>query len=259
MSITGSVGKGGKNSAPDTRMVQGLINPHAIKLGIKPLDVDGLCGPLTISAITRYQTVVMKTPAADGRVEPGGKTFISLTSVPAPVESIIKASRAIAKLTIGNFKKLPVVIDPADGTVQDAYTAFSYDIPDIGSRMVGTQHALGVPNVISITPDASVRIGAVLTPALLAHEQFHYDVGFVVARALAHQLTIAREPTLAALKATFLKLFALHIDKRVGLIQRRYDLDTAHGTNAIYQKIWLDRMKACLANPKANQIGGFWL
>ena len=98
-----------------------------------------------------------------------------------------------------------------------------------------------------------------MTAPLLAHEQFHYDVGFVVCRALAHQLTIARAPTLAGLATKLAALLDLHIKRRVALIQRRYDLDTQHGLNDKYQRIWLDRMTACLANPAANQIGGFWL
>lgn len=259
MSISGSVGKAGKNYPADTGVVQALLNPHAAKLGIKPLAVDKICGPLTINAITRYQLMVVKMPIPDGRIDPGGQTITSLTGKPAPVDSVITATRTVAKLTIGHFIKKKVVIDPADGTLQDAYTAFDYDIPDVGSRMVGTQHAMGVPNVITISPKAELRIGATLTPGLLAHEQFHYDVGFVVARALAHQLTIAREPSLAALKTTFVSRANLHFHRRVGLIQRRYDIDTSHGANAHYQKIWLDRMTTCLGNPKANQIGGFWL
>ena len=259
MSISGSVGKAGKNYPADTGVVQGLLNPHAAKLGIKPLVVDKICGPLTINAITRYQLMVVKMPIPDGRVDPGGQTITSLTGKPAPVAGVITATRTVVKLNIGHFIKKKVVKDPADGTLQDAYTAFDYDMPDKGSRMVGAQFALAVPNVITISPKAEMRIGAVMDPGLLAHEQFHYDVGFVVARAFAHQLTIARAHSLAALIADYAHLERLHFQTRVKLIQRRYDIDTAHGTNAHYQKIWLDRMAACIANPKANQIGGFWL
>jgi hypothetical protein len=80
MSITGSVGKGGRNSQADTRIVQTLLNPHVRKLGVKPLEVDGVCGPLTADAITRYQLRVMKQGRADGRVDPGYATIRSLES-----------------------------------------------------------------------------------------------------------------------------------------------------------------------------------
>ncbi len=259
MSITASVGFGGKNTVPDTRLVQAMINPHAATLGIALLDVDGDCGPLTRGGIKRYQQFFLKMGSPDSRVDPGGKTFLHMASNPAPAGVVVSASRLPLKLKASDFLQVPVVMDPADGTIQDAYTAFEYEIFDKGARMVGTDYAFGVPNDIEVWPNALVRIGVTLTPALLAHEQFHYDVGFVVCRALAHQLTIARAPTIAGLVAQLNSLVELHIKKRVKLIQARYDKDTQHGLNAKYQRIWLDRMTACIANPTANQIGGFWL
>lgn len=259
MSITASVGLGGKNTVADTRLIQASINPHFKALGIDLLEVDGKCGPLTRGAIKRYQQAFLKMTSPDSRVDPGGKTVVHMANNPAPVDVVVSASRLPIKLKAGDFLPVPVVMDPADGTVQDAYTAFEYEIFDKGARMVGTDYAFGVPNDIEVWPNAQVRIGVTLTPALLAHEQFHYDVGFVVCRALAHQLTIARAPTIGGLVTQLTSLVNLHINKRVKLIQRRYDIDTQHGLNAKYQRIWLDRMTACIANPAANQIGGFWL
>jgi hypothetical protein len=259
MSITASVGFGGKNTGPDTRLVQATINPHAATLGIALLDVDGDCGPLTRGAIKRYQQHFLKMKSPDSRVDPGGQTLLHMANNPAPAGVVFSASRLPVTLKAGDFLQVPVVMDPADGTVQDAYTAFEYEIFDKGARLVGTDYAFGVPNEIEVWPNAQVRIGVALTAPLLAHEQFHYDVGFVACRALAHQLTIARAPTIAGLVGQLTSLVELHIKKRVKLIQRRYDIDTQHGLNAKYQRIWLDRMTACLANPAANQIGGFWL
>lgn len=258
MSISAPVGIGGTNLKADARFVQSLLNPHAGMLGLPMLVVDGICGVRTKAAIQRYQQVVMKVAKPDGLVEPGKATITSLMAA-APAAGEVTAARTVVKLSEGHFKKVAKVIDPADGTLQDAYTAFDYAIPDKGARIVGGQHAVAVPNVITVSPNAKMRIGAVMTVGLLAHEQFHYDVGFVVARAFARQLTISRAPSLAALIADYAHLEKLHLKTRVGLIQHRYDIDTAHGTNAHYQKIWLDRMAACMANPKANQIGGFWL
>ncbi len=258
MSITASVGIGGANYKADTILVQGLLNPHATKIGVAPLVVDGICGALTKGAIQRYQQVVMKVAKPDGLVQPGFQTIASLLAA-APAGGAITATRNVVKLKEANFVKVPKVFDPADGTEQDALTAFDYELPDKGSRMVGAEFALAVPNVILVWPKAKMRIGAVITPGLLAHEQFHYDLGFVLARAFAHQLTTARAPSYAALVTIYANLEKLHFVTREKLIQQRYDIDTHHGGNAHYQKIWLDRMAACIANPKANQIGGFWL
>ena len=37
----------------------------------------------------------------------------------------------------------------------------------------------------------------------------------------------------------------LHFVTRTGLLQRRYDIDTRHGTSSHFQKIWKDRMAVC--------------
>ena len=93
MSITASVGLGGKNTVPDTRLVQAMINPHAAALGIALLEVDGDCGPLTRGGIRRYQQVFLKIANPDSRVDPGGKTFLHMASNPAPAGVVVSAMR----------------------------------------------------------------------------------------------------------------------------------------------------------------------
>jgi hypothetical protein len=46
---------------------------------------------------------------------------------------------------------------------------------------------------------------------------------------------------------------------RAGLIQRRYDKDTNHGTIAHFQRIWKNSMAGCLANERADHLLGWWL
>jgi hypothetical protein len=67
--------------------VQSLLNAK-MPPGFPPLDVDGMVGPLTISAIENFQrrTVGMSSP--DGRVDPNGRTLQALNNGqpgPAPV------------------------------------------------------------------------------------------------------------------------------------------------------------------------------
>jgi hypothetical protein len=171
----------------------------------------------------------------------------------------ITATRTPVTLTAANYIPFPLVIDPADGTVQTAFTAFRFVIPTHPPRTVGGRFALAETFAIQITPVAMITVGATMTAGLLAHEQFHYDVGFVIARRLAHVLTGLRRNSVADLAAALSTTVTLHFTTRAGLIQRRYDLDTRHGTNAHYQQIWLDRMRVCLADPSATQIGGFYL
>jgi hypothetical protein len=165
-----------------------------------------------------------------------------------------------AVLTWANFVPVPMQIpDPNDGTLVDAVTRFNFNMPAQPPRNIGGKFALADPLVITITPNAMVFTGVAQTAALLSHEQFHYDVGIVTGRALARHLMRLRAPSLPALVTQVQAATQLHFMTRAGLLQSRYDIDTRHGTNAHYQKIWKDRMTKCLANPLADQLGGFYL
>jgi hypothetical protein len=149
--------------------------------------------------------------------------------------------------------------DPADGTLVDAFTRFDFDFPDKAARKLGHEFALGDPNVITISPNAQVYANVLQTDELLSHEQLHYDVGVVIARALAREISQLRAPSQPALRAALILAFDLHFKTRAGLIQRRYDKDTNHGTIHKYQKIWKDAMSGCLRHPRADHLMGWWL
>lgn len=165
-------------------------------------------------------------------------------------------------LTWANFTVVPnQIVDPADGTLVDAYTTFNFAVTPVppNTQTIGGQLAFAEPMTITITPNARVWSGVAQTAALLSHEQWHYDIGTVTARALARQIPTLRGATFAALIASLRAALAFHFSTRAGLLQKRYDIDSRHGTNAHYQRVWKDRMTACLANPKSDQLGGFYL
>jgi hypothetical protein len=84
--ISASVGRKGANRKADVLTVQRLINDH-LPTPLRPLDVDGRCGPLTIAALEQIQRLRLGMDPPDGRVDPGGPTFRSLTEgggVPQP-------------------------------------------------------------------------------------------------------------------------------------------------------------------------------
>lgn len=170
----------------------------------------------------------------------------------------IIATRAPTTLAWSNFTSVSTLLDPTDGGDLDAYTEFNYETPT-GWRLVDGRFAFADGQTVRVTPRARVRAGARQTAALLAHEQFHYDVGFVIARCVAKELFSLRAPTMADLVRQQNELIQLHFFRRVGLIQRRYDIDTGHGTNARWQAHYLRLMRECLANANANMLGGWWL
>lgn len=163
-------------------------------------------------------------------------------------------------LTWANFTVVPnKILDPADGTLVDAYTSFNFDIPNTPTRMVDGMHALGETFTITITPNARVWSGVQQTADLLSHEELHYHVGIVTARVLAKHLGALKAPNMPALATLFREAVDLHFKTRAGLIQKRYDKDTDHGVIQNFQRIWKDRMTAVMNNPKADQLGGFFL
>ena len=80
--LSGSVGRRGVNRPDDVRLIQKLINAK-LPIPLAPLNVDGISGPKTIFAIETYQRRLGLNPP-DGRVDPGGITFRSLTGGVSP-------------------------------------------------------------------------------------------------------------------------------------------------------------------------------
>lgn len=78
--IGGSVGLGGKNLRADVQAVQELLNRVAVGQGgpPSPVAVDGLSGPETVGAITRFQK--QNFGWGDGRVDPNGQTLARLNA-----------------------------------------------------------------------------------------------------------------------------------------------------------------------------------
>jgi hypothetical protein len=163
-------------------------------------------------------------------------------------------------LTWADFIKTDTKPVDSAGESFDAFTSFVWDVPGLtySTGKDGQLFYTGL-NVITVTPNAQIFKSSPQTAALLSHEQFHYDVGIVTARAFALQLMAMRAPNLRALQMAQDNAQQLHSKTRSALIQRHYDHETHHGTDAHYQKIWKDSMAACLANPRNLHLQGFLL
>jgi len=173
---------------------------------------------------------------------------------------MVSAFRVPTTLSVADYTPLPIVVDPHDGTPQDAVTAFKFEMfPDPPPERFNGRFRVARAAAIMITPIAVIRTGVVMSPDLLAHEQLHYDVGFVIARQLARELNIIDAPTDPDLRVKVAALFALHFTTRNNLIQSRYDRETNHSQNRNLQRIWSSNMRTCLANAHAHQIGGWML
>ncbi|MBG9447256.1 peptidoglycan-binding domain-containing protein [Cytobacillus firmus] len=76
VALSGSVGQGGTNNTADVQAVQLLLNDWRANNGRELISMDGLIGPLTISAIKDFQKSV--TGISDGRVDPTGSAIAAL-------------------------------------------------------------------------------------------------------------------------------------------------------------------------------------
>jgi hypothetical protein len=76
--ISASVGRGGMNVQADVLVVQQLINNH-LPIPFQPLQVDGICGTLTMGAIAEIQRRNLQMNPPDGKIDPDGATFRFLT------------------------------------------------------------------------------------------------------------------------------------------------------------------------------------
>ncbi len=117
--IAAAVGFGGANRQADVTLVQRLLNAvPADKGGAMPaLDADGLCGPLTCGAISRFQSRSFGT--SDGRIDPGQRTEQALVA-------LLNALGVLATLLAGGAASAPPpggAVDPTTGAPVPAPTA----------------------------------------------------------------------------------------------------------------------------------------
>lgn len=85
--LTASVGRGGRNHPDDVRTVQELLNQFSPLRPDPPLAEDGEVGEHTIDAIESVQRYLGFSDP-DGRIDPGGKTYIALVGDPDGDEGV---------------------------------------------------------------------------------------------------------------------------------------------------------------------------
>lgn len=87
-SITAAVGRGGMNRPSDVKTIQELLNRAGGPNGgpIPALQIDGLCGPMTIGAIQKFQMKHFGMSGADSRVDPQGQTLRKLNEFDVSVD-----------------------------------------------------------------------------------------------------------------------------------------------------------------------------
>jgi hypothetical protein len=93
------------------------------------------------------------------------------------------------------------------------------------------------------------------TDALLEHERGHWYMQSVVAKELEGALAALRGDDSAALFKLATAQFDWYSDKRSGFVDKKYDDDTNHGTDATQQGIWDGKIAAWVAKGAIDLVG----
>lgn len=148
--------------------------------------------------------------------------------------------------------------DSMPGSSEDAHIAAEMSFP----RPLRIESADGryrlPPFTITVTPEPTrtlVRRSATVSDDLLRHEQGHYDLVVLAARALARGLEV-----LAASSASELSRIAEEsINEHTARAQRlsgEYDRQTDRSRDRQAQARWNDLIRAALNDPDATRIAG---
>jgi hypothetical protein len=125
VAIGASVGKGAANELADVIVVQHLLNDWLGDTGQTLLPTNGNCGPLTIAAITAFQTRVLGATRPDGRIDPGGRTWNALSSRATPTPTPAPAALSGATWWHANQTQFP-----NSAAIDDLVQPFRDDVAD---------------------------------------------------------------------------------------------------------------------------------
>ena len=176
--------------------------------------------------------------------------------IPEPLKHYtmpIRVNPAKATLEWSDFHEVAKIPGPA---IARAGYASSFAPARIPRRVVEKKFLLPENLTIRIHVAASVERSADKTSALLAHEQLHYHVGVMCARALCRELQGLSAKSYNKLMAAYRKLIRTHLSTRAGAIQRAYDRQTNHGLISGKQQEWEAAMAECLAKPSLTRLMG---
>ena len=164
------------NRPSDVRTVQDLLNRAGA--GTSTLQMDGLCGPMTIGAIYRFQLKHFGTRGADSRVDPLGQTLrklnefeVSAAFPPITTETVLRCPhgaqiKAVAKVGTGFTGK--VALTTSDQFIVNGCTmvGFAGPSPCVTVKWISSptptldRRSVGVCVNASQIPQGPVNVGA---------------------------------------------------------------------------------------------------
>jgi hypothetical protein len=178
INIFSSVGRFGANLFGDVTIIQQLINLR-IPARLRPIAVDGLCGPATISAIEQVQRHDLLMTPPTGMVEPDDPTFNFLTRGIAPdafgVDALGSQQIAWGAKVSAAFKvKLIEIARNIDVDPNYLISAMAFETGETFSP--SAKNTNGATGLIQFLPDTAVELGTTTADlaAMTAVDQMDY-------------------------------------------------------------------------------------
>jgi uncharacterized protein DUF922 len=195
--------------------------------------------------------------AASGRFVPARVAVVVLVTavlVDSAARTPIEVRANPSRLDWSLFRR----VDSISGASEDARIAAEMSFPQpLRVERTGNEYRLP-PFTITVAPEPArtmVRRSAVLSEYLLGHEQGHYDIVILAARALARELD-----TMTAASAQELSRRAQDcIDKhtnRAKELSEAYDRETDRSRDTATQARWTKQIAAALSDPRTAILAG---
>lgn len=166
----------------------------------------------------------------------------------------IKVVARPAKLRWSNFKSVTVL----PGSDEEAQIHSETILPgNVGGRVVRGKFRLA-DFTLTVAPksqDTIVVRSAKKTPQLLEHEQGHYELLILVARALAAELEKLETDSSEELQTSVNEVQATH-DARAQALDDEYDRQTDHSRNVAQQRRWRKLIDEAMHSGNASSIDG---
>ncbi|MFZ0321403.1 MAG: transglycosylase SLT domain-containing protein [Candidatus Sulfotelmatobacter sp.] len=174
--ILHSVGRDGVNERKDVLTIQQLINDN-LPIPLRPIQVDGVCGPSTIFAIEEIQRRNLHMHRPDGKVIPDGSTFLYLTGTAGPAGAAGGKKIAWGAKVSAAFKAKVIKISANLGVDPDfLMSAMAFESAETFSPSIKNAAGSGATGLIQFMPSTATALGTSTTAlaAVTAEDQLDY-------------------------------------------------------------------------------------
>jgi uncharacterized protein DUF922 len=195
--------------------------------------------------------------AATGRFVPARLAAIMLMAgalVAWAARTSIEVQANPSRLDWSLFRR----VDSISGASEDARIAAEMSFPrPLKVERSGTEYRL--PSfTIAVAPEPArtmVRRSAVLSEYLLRHEQGHYDIVILAARALARELEAMTAGSAQELSHRAQDCIDKHTSRAKDLSEA-YDRETDRSRDPTTQARWTEHIEAALGDPRTANLAG---